>query len=1045
MPLSAKFTWTEDLDTITFVVRIPGVKANKCVVVISPVYVKVNQSPHFFEQDLLHEVDLGGSQARVAPDRVTLLLKKRSPGTWGDFRYANSSATGGREALLARRKESLQKWEERERQLTEQRKDQRFQLNKKAEEEQWRLDREGREKIEKWKEEEKEIAENEVFDVLDNLGEKPKFGGPVERRKPGEEYRSTCSGSAGGSTSSIFRDDAPASAKIEEVPDSEEDEEEDLVDSDGENEPAPKVKAKKAENITDKNTDPEDNQKIEAAGARDEKDPDSEEEYQMEILPPKPHLPEVRQAGTHKMILPMTRHAKPGVPARDRPGRAPPHPRDLTGVAAPKQHKLAGETDYDESDPVWLKDKADKCMAAGDYPSAMQAYTTALTEYSNARAFANRAVCALYLGKLSNCIEDCNHAIKILNMKTKVPDGHCAPPKDPEDEKLRARVLVRRGVAFLWLGEYARCEDSFLTALDRNECEECALTKEERGILQEDLQRVRLAAKACEKKREIDKKLRTTNNVLDKETQAVILKEYDDAFLLEKEENAVVCANRSFVKLQAMDIEGCLQDADTTCDLLARWPVARNAPKLPEKPQRLDPPTLEDHTFRNPNASKTDEKDWLMKHHGSPNDGKLPDIPEEFEWVRDASEKKDEAWIAVRKKLTRDQITAIRAKITKFQEALYTRNIDVIDAAIETARQENLAKEGPCSEALHQAGEYRMKLSEYLDEQKKRAELDQEKMKEEDRTSTEFFERSLIATQPGCFRRDHPCEKTRRRLFVKTRLRQARAYELQEQFEDASKALEMVLSAEPKNPDALQLRAKIAGNLKKLGGKGEQEDEGTTAAGTSTSASGQLSATEAKNVERIIQKKILGGGGQNSSSAEDVEAKSRSRATAGGAKSAAVVEDSDSEDEDDPEDGSLQQAEVAKLVGTATKYLEKGEFESALQIFNYARTKGNFQLAAGPHQASASGAASSSGEDLFEEELRVRLNCCLCLQKLKRVQDLLKMCDETLRAIESRKPQSSHPRLEAACRTRRGWALHQLNRSAEATEEGKKAQALLRS
>lgn len=82
-----------------------------------------------------------------------------------------------------------------------------------------------------------------------------------------------------------------------------------------------------------------------------------------------------------------------------------------------------------------------------------------------------------------------NHALRVLDLRLKVPEGHCPPPKDPEDEKLRARVVVRRGVANLWLGEYQRAEESFHSAL--HDCEyDDALTAEERRSLQEDLERV---------------------------------------------------------------------------------------------------------------------------------------------------------------------------------------------------------------------------------------------------------------------------------------------------------------------------------------------------------------------------------------------------------------------------------------------------------------------------------------------------------------------------------------------------------------------------
>lgn len=88
---------------------------------------------------------------------------------------------------------------------------------------------------------------------------------------------------------------------------------------------------------------------------------DDESAALVEVRPPEKTVPAVRMT-REKMILPMTQHAKPGVPARDRPGRAPPHPRDLSGVPAKKIPRLEGEVDADECDPVWLKDKADKFM-----------------------------------------------------------------------------------------------------------------------------------------------------------------------------------------------------------------------------------------------------------------------------------------------------------------------------------------------------------------------------------------------------------------------------------------------------------------------------------------------------------------------------------------------------------------------------------------------------------------------------------------------------------------------------------------------------------
>ena len=77
---------------------------------------------------------------------------------------------------------------------------------------------------------------------------------------------------------------------------------------------------------------------------------------------------------------------------------------------------------------------------------------------------------------------------------------------------------------------------------------------------------------------------------------------------------------------------------------------------------------------------------------------------------------------------------------------------------------------------------------------------------------------------PGCFTRQHPCEATRRRLFVKTALRKVRCLELLDKPEEALACLEAsVLLAEPKNPDGIALKAKLASSRE---GSRSEEDVG---------------------------------------------------------------------------------------------------------------------------------------------------------------------------------------------------------------------------
>merc|ERR1740139_231269 len=105
-------------------------------------------------------------------------------------------------------------------------------------------------------------------------------------------------------------------------------------------------------------------------------------------------------------------------------------------------------------------------MVNGDYQGACNAYTEALKLALNARAFANRAVAHMYLGNLEQCLEDCQHSLRILDRRNQVPDGQMPVSKDPQDEAVRIRVQVRMGTAYLWLGAFGKAEAHLNKALE---------------------------------------------------------------------------------------------------------------------------------------------------------------------------------------------------------------------------------------------------------------------------------------------------------------------------------------------------------------------------------------------------------------------------------------------------------------------------------------------------------------------------------------------------------------------------------------------------
>eukprot|EP00434_Breviolum_minutum_P008873 symbB.v1.2.007824.t2/scaffold463.1/size291460/5 len=443
MPTQIPFDWREDESTVIFVLSATGVKAKNLSVAICDVYVKVNLPPSLFEVDLLHEIDPEHpkTRCRVSPNKVTVTLQKRVPQIWGEFR-----ATGAKADLRARRQAALDALEQREAERQQKRKDFKEEMLKQGEHAQWRLDSQNRETIEKWEQEEKAKWEEEVFGSFDaDTGDLL-----TESRLATDATDAT---------------DALDVTEVQEAP-------------------------KEVEVRLLKEAPIESEVKVEEPIWSPEELDDTEE-----------YVPEVR-ASPGKIGLRFTERPRPGVPVRDRGRKAPPFPKDAPKTDLPPM--MAGDDrEEDENDPVWLKDKGDQLMVRGDYSGAYNAYTEALKLASNARCFANRAVASLYLGNFEQCLEDCTRSIQILDFRNKPRNGELHHSPDPEDEKVRARVEIRMGVAFLWLGAFKKAEAHFEKALSTE-----GLDPEEIKQVKQDLERVQSAYAALKVKEQADQSLR---------------------------------------------------------------------------------------------------------------------------------------------------------------------------------------------------------------------------------------------------------------------------------------------------------------------------------------------------------------------------------------------------------------------------------------------------------------------------------------------------------------------------------------------------------
>ncbi|XP_035520669.1 dynein assembly factor 4, axonemal [Morone saxatilis] len=108
----------------------------------------------------------------------------------------------------------------------------------------------------------------------------------------------------------------------------------------------------------------------------------------------------------------------------------------------------------EERNPDWLKDKGDKCFAAGDYLGAVNAYNLAIRLNRKIPAlYSNRAACHLKLRNLHKAIEDSSQALDLLT------------PPVAANAAARIRAHVRRGSAFCQLQLYAEGLQDYQAAL----------------------------------------------------------------------------------------------------------------------------------------------------------------------------------------------------------------------------------------------------------------------------------------------------------------------------------------------------------------------------------------------------------------------------------------------------------------------------------------------------------------------------------------------------------------------------------------------------
>ena len=120
-----------------------------------------------------------------------------------------------------------------------------------------------------------------------------------------------------------------------------------------------------------------------------------------------------------------------------------------------KKHAVLGKgvkngADVSESDPAWLKAKADDFFRAGDVRSALNAYSAAIDIDDTATpCYSNRAACYMKLGLFQECKVDCDTAIE-QTLATNSKSGD----KNGINHLSLNKLYLRRGTAMSQLGEF---------------------------------------------------------------------------------------------------------------------------------------------------------------------------------------------------------------------------------------------------------------------------------------------------------------------------------------------------------------------------------------------------------------------------------------------------------------------------------------------------------------------------------------------------------------------------------------------------------------
>lgn len=432
MPIIIKdFEWSESEAKLDIIVPQKGIRSAKIDIMVTPLYVKVNYSPYFFELHLKDEIDNSRTRIVFEDNKIKFYLIKVLPSLWEVIVNPEAKDPLRRRDLVAK---AFQYHEKKVQEDVEKRKLVKAEQNKIAL--RTAMDQESQEKdrIESVKQAERnKVAQdmNEWHSLDDDQKEK-QYLNSIEANKQPEK---ACDDDIRESlTPAVLREESEVKPLGESVSSSH---------SEAKTLSAAEERAKKFEKIKHNLSNPLKTDKTEKKGEKVNEDkkkdnvwydgPRKASEIAVSFSPRYfPSAARESLAAEEEAWIEKNMRAQTVV-----------KPKDATDK----------DTKDEERNPMWLGDKAGAFYKMGNFPAAVNAYSEAIKiSPFLPKLYINRASCYILLNLFEDAVMDCSRALDLLT-----------PPVEA-NRLSRVRTLAKRGSALFQLGHLDKALEDYQLA-----------------------------------------------------------------------------------------------------------------------------------------------------------------------------------------------------------------------------------------------------------------------------------------------------------------------------------------------------------------------------------------------------------------------------------------------------------------------------------------------------------------------------------------------------------------------------------------------------